>query len=200
MSRTKPQSQQGSLRIIGGEHRGRRLPILDLPGLRPTTDRVRETLFNWLSPMIPGSRCLDCFAGSGALGFEAASRGATEVMLLEDSRDAARQLTANIQRLSTPETPRGSIQVIQTDAIAWLREQPVQPFDIIFIDPPYDAKLLEPSLALVADRGWLRPGGRLYLETRVGTDLPKLPPLWKLLRDKTAGQIRYALIGIGADA
>lgn len=198
MSRTKPQSRQGSLRIIGGEHRGRRLPILDQPGLRPTTDRVRETLFNWLAPMIAGSRCLDCFAGSGALGFEAVSRGASEVMLLEDSRDAARQLTANIQRLSTPETPRGSIQVIQTDALAWLQGQPVQPFDIAFVDPPYDSKLLEPCLALLADRGWIKPQGRLYLETRSGDALPSLPSGWEALRDKTAGQIRYALIEIGA--
>lgn len=180
-------SAPGQLRIIGGDFRGRRLAVPDQPGLRPTSDRVRETLFNWVAPWLPGARCLDVFAGSGALGFEAASRGAGAVLLLERAARVARQLDANVGVLGAAQ-----VKVIETDSLRWLREEPATPFDLVFLDPPFAEPLLEPALAALA-RGWLAPEARIYLETARGRDLPPLPGGWELVRDKEAGQVRYAL-------
>lgn len=192
-ARSNPQPGGGGrLRIIGGRFRGRRLPIIDLPGLRPTPDRIRETLFNWLAPVIEGARCLDCFAGSGALGLEAASRGAASVVLIERSEPAARQLRDNLRVLGT-----AHVQVIQADALAWLADPGARaawgPFDLVFLDPPYASGLLAPACDLLARAGWLLTGARIYLETARATELPDLPPDWELVRDRTAGQVRYAL-------
>ena len=181
-------SGSGHLRIIGGRHRGRRLPIPDQPGLRPTADRVRETLFNWLMPVLPGARCLDLFAGSGALGLEAASRGAGEVVLVERNALVARQLLLNVQTLAEP-----GVQVIQADALAWLARDP-SPFDLVFLDPPFAEALLAPACALLAARGWLAPGARVYLETAERAGFPPLPAGWDLVRERTAGQVRFGLV------
>ena len=133
----------GRLRIVAGEWRGRRLPVLDQPGLRPTPDRVRETLFNWLAPLITGARCLDLFAGSGALGFEAASRGAGRVAMIEKSANLVRVLRENRLLLDARQ-----VEVIQADAGLWLAGQ-AEPFDLVFLDPPFAENLLGPTLSLI---------------------------------------------------
>ena len=148
------------LRLIGGRFRGRRLPFPDQPGLRPTPDRVRETLFNWLAPVIVGARCLDAFAGSGALGFEAASRGAGEVVLIERSPLVARQLQVNAQTLGAAE-----VRIQQADTLQWLAAAG-HPFDIVFLDPPFADDLLMPAIAHLAEHGWLAPGAASKAETR----------------------------------
>jgi 16S rRNA (guanine966-N2)-methyltransferase len=178
----------GHLRIIGGRNRGRRLPIPDQAGLRPTADRVRETLFNWLAPVMSGARCLDLFAGSGALGLEAASRGAAAVVLVERNPVVARQLLANVQTLGAE-----GVTVVQADALAWLAG-PVSPFNLVFLDPPFADALLEPACALLASRGWLAAGARVYLETGERGGFPTLPDGWELIREQTAGQVRYGLV------
>lgn len=158
------------------------------PGLRPTADRVRETLFNWLAPVIEGARCLDAFAGSGALGFEAASRGAAEVVLIERAEPVARQLEANARVLGPDR-----IRVIRADALQWLRRGTGRPFDIVFLDPPFAEDLLGPACEALSRDGWLAPGARVYLEAPGRPGFPPLPPGWDLIRDKTAGQVRYGL-------
>ncbi|CRI65023.1 putative SAM-dependent methyltransferase [Thiocapsa sp. KS1] len=185
---------RGELRIVGGRYRGRRLPIPSESGLRPTADRVRETLFNWLAPVMPGARCLDAFAGSGALGFEAVSRGAGEVVLIEQSGAVARQLEANARRLGAGET-----RIVQGDALRWL-EGAGSPFDIVFLDPPFAEALWTPAIARLDRRGWLKPGSRVYLEAPMRIGFPDLPPDWNLVRDKTAGQVRYGLVIVGSNA
>ncbi len=188
--------RQPGLRIIGGRLRGRRLPVADRPGLRPTGDRIRETLFNWLAPSIAGSRCLDCFAGSGALGFEALSRGAAEVLLMEQDPRVARQLQHNAELLRQVDDggpPLGRIDVVTDDTLRRLAEAPLRPFDIVFLDPPFQAGLLADTCRRLGQGGWLAPNARVYLELGADQALPALPPSWELTRDKRAGQVRYAL-------
>jgi 16S rRNA (guanine966-N2)-methyltransferase len=175
------------LRLIGGHYRGRRLSFPDQPGLRPTADRVRETLFNWLAPVIAGARCLDAFAGSGALGFEAISRGAAEVVMIERAAVAARQLQANARLLGAE-----GIHIHQADTLEWL-DRSGRPFDIVFLDPPFAEGLLAPAIARLDSNGWLAAGARLYLEAPLQTGFPALPAGWELIRDKMAGQVRYGL-------
>ncbi len=174
------------VRIVGGLWRGRRLTVPEAPGLRPTPDRVRETLFNWLMPLIPGARVLDLFAGSGVLGLEAASRGAGEVVLVERNRHLAHQLEELRQRLQA-----GKVSVHCRDALRFL-EAEATPFDIVFVDPPYASGLLEPACRALTG-GWLAPGAMVYLETPVHRPPPQLPGEWCRYREKRAGQVRYAL-------
>jgi 16S rRNA (guanine966-N2)-methyltransferase len=148
---------------------------------------VRETLFNWLQPILRGARCLDCFAGSGALGLEAASRGAAEVVLLDRAEPVRRQLEANVRALGTTQ-----VQVLGGDALAWLAG-PGRPFDVVFLDPPYADGLLAPACDLIATNGWVRGGSRIYLEAQTQTGLPPLPSGWRLLRQQRAGQVAYGL-------
>ena len=175
------------LRIIGGEWRGRKLGFPDVEGLRPTTDRVRETLFNWLAPVIHGARCLDLFAGSGALGLEALSRGAARVQFVDSDRSAVQSLKENLALLKDD---RG--QVIQGDALAFLQGEPT-PFDVVFLDPPFRQTLLQPCLERLCEAGWLSEGGRLYIEVEQELGEPQLPEGWELVRSKKAGQVIYAL-------
>ena len=150
----------GQVRIIGGSLRGSKLPVADRDGLRPSSDRVRETLFNWLQPMLPGSRCLDLFAGTGALGFEAVSRGASEVVMIERDRELARSLSATAQRLKV-----GNVRVHEADALRWLslpHDSAASRFDLVFLDPPFAAGLW--SSALAGLDGWLNDDAWLYLE------------------------------------
>jgi 16S rRNA (guanine966-N2)-methyltransferase len=184
-------AERGLLRIVGGRWRGRRLPVLAQPGLRPTTDRVRETLFNWVAPWIEGSRCLDCFAGSGALGLEAASRGAREVVMLERSASAVRGLQANVAALSA-----GQVSVFRGDALEWLATTRVRPFDLCFVDPPFASELLAPTLAQLVGRGWIAGDGMIYVESAKDEPLPPLPDSWEWYRSKVAGQVRYGLLRI----
>lgn len=182
----------GRLRIIAGRFRGRVLPIPDEPGLRPTGDRVRETLFNWLAPVIEGARCLDAFAGSGALGLEAVSRGAGSVTLIERSEPVARQLELNVRTLRAEQ-----VQVIRSDALTWLaRPAPHESFDLIFLDPPFGHDLLAPACDLLCAGNWLAPNARVYLETSAHQELPTLPASWEILRERTTGAVRYALAQI----
>ncbi len=178
----------GQIRIIGGQWRGRKLPVPVSAGLRPTTDRVRETLFNWLAPYLPEARCLDCFAGSGALGIEALSRYADQVTLLELEPAVARQLTANLQTLKST---RG--QVVQGNALQWLAGQAAEPYDIVFIDPPFRKGLLTETLTLLENQGWLAAEALIYLECEVEQGTPDVPASWQLHREKVAGQVAYRL-------
>ncbi len=187
-----PKRESGRLRIVGGTWRGRKLPIPDQPGLRPTTDRVRETLFNWLAPIMPGARCLDCFAGSGALGLEAASRGATEVVMLERAGAVVRQLLANVGTLEA-----GQVSVVRGDALGWLAGAGRR-FDVVFLDPPFADGLLVPACELLARNAWVGEGSRVYLETQADTGLPPLPPGWRLVREQRAGQVAYGLAVVEA--
>ena len=177
----------GTIRIIAGRWRGRRLPVPVAAGLRPTPDRVRETLFNWLAPYLAGARCLDLFAGTGALCLEALSRGAGAAVMVEQAAPAAQALRQNIARLKA-----GNAEVVNMDAVDYLGRTP-EPFDIVFIDPPFRSDLIAVCSALVEERGWLRPGGLVYIEAPAALrDLP-LPRAWELIRSKRAGQVGYHL-------
>jgi len=174
------------VRIIGGQWRSRRLEFPEREALRPTPDRVRETVFNWLAPWIIGARCLDLFAGSGAFAFEALSRGATHAVLVEREPEALAALQNNRERLHAE-----AAEIVAGDALDYL-SRPAAPFDIVFLDPPYASGLLEPCLARLAERDWVRPGGFIYLEAPEG-QVPVLPAGWILTRSKTAGQVGYHL-------
>jgi 16S rRNA (guanine966-N2)-methyltransferase len=179
-----------TLRIIGGRHRGRKLRFPAGVDIRPTPDRVRETLFNWLQQRIAEARVLDLFAGSGALGLEALSRGAAQVTFIEKDRRAA----AAIESL-TREWQEGAASIVCTDALGWLAQAPrdATPFDIVFLDPPYDADLLSATAAALAGSGRLAPDARIYLESRSREPLPPLPDGWRSLRDGRAGEVGYHL-------
>ncbi len=174
------------VRIIGGRHRGRKLPFAEIPGLRPTGDRIRETLFNWLQPVIEGARCLDLFSGSGALGMEAASRGAGRVVMVEQAGSVVRQLERNRELLDLDQ-----IEIVRADALQFL-EQPASPFDIVFLDPPFDNDLLAP-LCQRLTLGWLADDARIYLEEDISRPFPALPEDWRWLKQKTAGRVRFGL-------
>ncbi|MGB5261053.1 MAG: 16S rRNA (guanine(966)-N(2))-methyltransferase RsmD [Gammaproteobacteria bacterium] len=177
---------QNQLRIIGGRWRGRKLPFAAMPGLRPTPDRVRETLFNWLAPVIQGSRCLDLFAGSGALGLEAASRGAAEVVMVDHAGEAVGALREQLAVLGAD-----GVDVIQADIVQWL-QRPAQVFDIVFLDPPFRQGLLAESMHLLAANGWLAADACIYIEAEKDLQ-PDLPEGWELYRSKQAGQVDYRL-------
>ena len=177
----------GQIRIIGGQWRGRKLPVPDSAGLRPTTDRVRETLFNWLAPDIQEARCLDCFAGSGALGLEALSRYAASATLLELERSVAQQLSQNLQTLRATQA-----KVVQTNTLQWL-SQPGEPFDVVFVDPPFRKGLLQETLTLLEQNGWLAAEALIYVESEVENGAPVAPAKWDLYREKIAGQVAYRL-------
>lgn len=177
----------GQIRIIGGQWRGRKLPVPDSPGLRPTTDRVRETLFNWLAPHMVDARCLDCFAGSGALGLEALSRYAGNTTLLEMERHVAQQLQKNLATLKA-----GNAKVVNTNTLTYLA-QPGTPHDVVFIDPPFRKGLLEETLSLLEKNGWLADNALIYVESEVENGLPPVPTHWELHREKVAGQVAYRL-------
>ncbi len=178
----------GQLRIIGGQWRGRRLRFAGGSGLRPTADRNRETLFNWLQGQIDGARVLDLFAGSGALGLEALSRGAASAVFVEHSRGACRSLEQNIAMLDAA----GRAEVISGDARRFLRDRPA-PFDLIFLDPPFAADLLDPALAALA--AWPLPGhSRIYVEAPLHPAPPELPAGWALCRERSAGAVWFALL------
>jgi len=181
------QKNTGLLRIIGGEWRGRKIRFPGVEGLRPTPDRVRETVFNWLVPVIAGSRCLDLFAGSGALGLEALSRGAAAVTFVERQRDAAQQLGETAAILA-----RGRATVHQADVAAWLAG-PAAPFDIVFVDPPYGSGLLADAMHALELRGWLAPQAFIYLEAPAKAGAPPMPGAWALHRSGRAGAVGYHL-------
>jgi 16S rRNA (guanine(966)-N(2))-methyltransferase RsmD len=179
------------VRLIGGAWKRSKLPVADKPGLRPTPDRLRETLFNWLGQDLSGWRCLDAFAGSGALGFEAASRGAAEVRLLERDRTLVRLLQASRERLRAER-----LQVECADALAWLAQPPPTPaarFDLVFLDPPFDAGLFAPTLRAVPR--WLNEGGLVYLEAPEAWDDARLAPFGlRRIKHTRAGAVHAHLL------
>ncbi|TMH10364.1 MAG: 16S rRNA (guanine(966)-N(2))-methyltransferase RsmD [Betaproteobacteria bacterium] len=176
------------VRIIGGQWKRSKLPVADSPGLRPTPDRVRETLFNWLGQDLSGWRCLDAFAGSGALGFEAASRGAAEVVLVERDPRIVRSLRESQQRLQAT-----SLRVEAADALAVLRRANPQSFELVFIDPPFDAKLFDVALAAAANV--VVPGGFIYLEADRAYDDAAVAPIGlRVHRHARAGAVHFHLL------
>ena len=179
----------GQLRIIGGQWRGRKLRFNEVAGLRPTGDRIRETLFNWLAPVVAGARCLDLFAGSGALGLEALSRGAASVTMIERHPLAVATLRDNCQLLQAE-----GADILAVDALSWLEStRPETPYDIVFLDPPFDADLLQPCLKMLFNPGILADGAYLYIETDRQQSPPAMPASLSLLKEKTAGQVCYRL-------
>lgn len=174
--------------------RGRRWRFPDIPDIRPTPDRVRETLFNWLGPRVAGARCLDLFAGSGALGIESLSRGAANVVFVEQNAAVARALSA----LVTEWNLRGA-EVERADAFSYLK-RPAQPFDIVFLDPPFSAGVLAPAATLLEQSGWLAPGALIYVECAARETRPPLPPAWTELKAKRAGEVGYHLFARRAGA
>lgn len=179
-----------TLRIIGGSWRGRKLNFPDVDGLRPTPDRVRETLFNWLQPVIAGAHCLDLFAGSGALGFEALSRGAASVVMVERDGHAVQQLHENITLLKT-----SAAQVIQRDALDYLNagRGDAAPFDIVFLDPPYRQSLIDPCCIALERGGWLKENSALFVEAERALQTFAWPSDFEHIRNKHAGQVGYHL-------
>ncbi|MCX7074049.1 MAG: 16S rRNA (guanine(966)-N(2))-methyltransferase RsmD [Methylococcales bacterium] len=180
-------SKNGNINIIGGQWRSRKVDVIDADGLRPTPNRVRETLFNWLQSDIFNSRCLDLFAGSGALSFEAASRGAKSVIQIENNGAACAVLKTNIEKLVATQ-----IQIIQTDALAYLRNKPVNPFDVVFIDPPFGLDLVAQSCELLETNNWLAPYAKIYIENEINLTI-QLSDKWKPLKGKVAGEVAYQL-------
>lgn len=178
---------RNQLRIIAGSWRGRKLAFADGDNVRPTPDRVRETLFNWLSPVIHGARCLDLFAGSGALGFEAASRGAADVVLVDHDAAVVRTLKAQVERFAA-----GNMRVVEMDAVSYLRHDP-QPFDVVFLDPPFGENRLSACLDLLDNGNWLAANALVYMETEKTLGEIDLPADWELFRSKAAGQVGYHL-------
>jgi len=182
---TKGAKAKGSIRIIAGIYKGRKLPVIMAEGLRPTTDRVKETVFNWLMPYIQSANCLDCFAGSGSLGFEALSRGARQVTLIELNKEAIRQLQQNKELIKAD-----NITILNSDILSYLTQAP-KPFDLIFIDPPFRKQLVEKTTQLLA-QGWLTDKSLIYVEMETEADC-SLPNNWQLLKEKIAGQVAYRL-------
>ena len=197
------------LRIIGGTWRGRRLRFPAQAAIRPTPDRVRETLFNWLGPAVAGARCLDLFAGSGALGLEALSRGAAWVQFIERDSVTARELGRVLEEWGAGEAQRGNESrpehgvsgtgdVRRADALAWLADRPggdeQRPFDIVFVDPPFDSGLAAAAVERLESGGWLAEGALIYLEHAARTGLPALPAGWSVRKSGRAGEVGYHLL------
>ena len=185
----RTQGHANEFRIIGGKWRSRRLSLQPNSQLRPTPNRVRETVFNWLGHDVINARCLDLFAGSGALGLEALSRGAKSCDLVELDKGAARQISSNLDLLNIPRDQAG---VFANSALEFLKTVKVNQYDIIFLDPPFRQNMMTPlipGLQLIAQSGCY-----LYIEIEKSGELPMLPENWSVIREKTAGQVRYHLV------
>jgi 16S rRNA (guanine966-N2)-methyltransferase len=184
----KKKSQAGQLRIVAGNWRSRLLQIADVPGLRPTSERIRETLFNWLASNIHGAKCLDLCAGTGALGLEALSRGAGEVVFVERSTIAFKTLNSNIALLGV-----ANAEVLNVDARDYLVGSNARQFDIVFLDPPFTADLYDELCRLLVEQRWLTDDARIYIEMDKDQPELRLPSGWQVLKNKTAGKVRYML-------
>jgi 16S rRNA (guanine(966)-N(2))-methyltransferase RsmD len=198
-----PQSMQSKkIRIIGGVWRSRLIKVIDVPGLRPTTDRVRETLFNWLGQNLDGLRCLDAFAGAGALGFEAVSRGASAVTLVERDKTAFANLRINLSNLQSFPVD-ASVELVHGDGIGFLKRQVNASWDLVFLDPPFDDLVaLESSVREAARVCDGSNGGQIYIETAVSCDLAALNclmPQWVCCKEMTAGQVKALLFQLRRD-
>lgn len=179
------------LRIIGGQWRGRKLEFHAVEGLRPTPDRVRETLFNWMQTIVPGAQCLDLFSGSGALGLEALSRGASSMTFIDMNTITTRKLKDNLQQLKCQQA-----EVIQADVLEWLKQRKtdLEPqFDVVFMDPPFHQGLVAPCCALLEQHHLLADDAIIYVETESELSDPGVPSHWHEHRFKKAGQVSYRL-------
>lgn len=186
-------SPLGQVRIIGGMWRGQKLNFIPVEGLRPTGDRIRETLFNWLTPIIHEAHCLDLFAGSGALGFEALSRGASSATLIEQDPEAINLLQQNQTRLKAKHS-----HIVKANALEWLSNtKAFQPFDIIFLDPPFAESLLQSCCDLLDQKSFLAANAYIYMESDSNQSPPVTPTSWCALKEKTTGQVTYRLFRIG---
>jgi 16S rRNA (guanine966-N2)-methyltransferase len=180
----------GELRIIAGQWRGRRFPVINQPDLRPTPDRVRETLFNWLQDVVVGAKCLDLFAGSGAIGLEALSRGASHVTFIDNSAAAVKQIKEVLQRFAAT-----NASVLQYDVRHRLTTPP-QPYDIVFLDPPFGFGYLPVICETLAQPGWLTANAYIYMESEASLTELTFPPHWQLIKEKITGQVCYRLVRI----
>lgn len=190
-AKTRAAAGSNQLRIIGGQWRGRKLRFADAKGLRPTLDRVRETLFNWLQYDIVGARCLDLFSGSGALGLEALSRHAGEVVMLDTNPAAIKNIQQNLLQLGAE-----NARLFNLDAREYLSQPQAIPFDIIFLDPPFNQQLLAPCIHLLETRQWLSRGALIYIEVEKNLGTPVIPDSWKMLKEKKTSQLAYYLMTV----
>lgn len=181
-------AKQGQLRIIGGEWRSRRVSFTEVEGLRPTPDRVRETLFNWLAPYVEGAAVLDLFAGSGALFLEALSRGAIAATALDINPLVIKNLQEQLRILACQKA-----DLVNQGAVQFLQGQPVRAYDLVFLDPPFRQSMLEESCQLLEANGWLADNAWVYTESEVAPSQLMMPVTWELSREKKAGQVYYAL-------
>jgi 16S rRNA (guanine966-N2)-methyltransferase len=179
----------GRVRIVAGKWRGRFLPVEDSPGLRPSSERIRETLFNWLAPVIEGAHCLDLFAGTGVLGLEALSRGAARATLIEQSPKVAATLKCSIATLGADDA---ALHV--GDAFAWLEKTKPRQYDIVFLDPPYSLESLADLCRLLHEKHWLAAGAAIYMEQDLHNRRPALPDGFTVVREKAAGSVRFSLV------
>jgi 16S rRNA (guanine966-N2)-methyltransferase len=178
------------VRIIGGKYRSRKIIFPDLLDLRPTPNRIRETLFDWLQQDAVNAHCLDAFAGSGALGFEAMSRGAASIVFLEKDRNVVMALKQNAQALGIKD-----VQCVEGDSIAWLNKtNPGQHFDLVFLDPPFSKSWIAPSLDALANHSWLAPNAWIYIEAAQPFEKILIPQVFEIYREKKAGQVHYGLL------
>ncbi len=180
-------AKTNKLRIIAGDWRSRQLVFADVPGLRPTPARVRETVFNWLQTDVIGSQCLDLFAGSGALGFEAASRSARSVVMVENNAQACRLISDNKVKLSARQ-----IKLVQADVFKFLAGD-AMPFDVVFLDPPFSKGMAQQACQWLEDKGWLSAIAKIYVEVESKLVLDEIPENWQCLKHKTAGDVGYYL-------
>lgn len=181
-------ARASSIRIIGGEWRSRKLTVPDAQGLRPTPDRVRETLFNWLAPTIQGARVLDAFTGSGALFLEALSRGASTGVAIDANLDAVNNLRRNLTVLQGDDA-----EVLRADSLHYLSNKAEQGFDIVLLDPPFHQDLLLSACQLLEDNNWLNKDAWIYTESEQAPSSLGVPSSWRLHREKHTGQVHYAL-------
>ncbi|MCK5697647.1 MAG: 16S rRNA (guanine(966)-N(2))-methyltransferase RsmD [Gammaproteobacteria bacterium] len=195
LKKIKNKKKVNQLRIIGGQWRGRKLSFADGEGLRPTLDRVRETLFNWLQNDIAGANCLDLFTGSGALGFEALSRNADNVVMIDKNPYAIQMIKSNLTLLNTHKA-----QILQMDAENYLNsfngDKLSQTFDIVFLDPPFNKQLISLFCGLLEQSNCLSDKASIYIELEKNTSLPNLPKHWTVAKEKKAGQLSYYLIQV----
>ena len=176
----------GGVKIIGGQLRGRKLRVIPKKGIRPSSSRTRETLFNWLAPYISGAQCLDLFAGSGAIGLESSSRGANWVTMVDDDLEVVEDLRNKCTELNVHRC-----DVVRKEAISWLAEEKKKKYDIGYLDPPFKTDLLEQALAQLA-RGWLSDNALVYVE--IGSGELKIRPSWKMLKMARTKKVHYALL------